>query len=371
MFDIVINDRFRPRRISNFNDFSLNLKWNSTADTFGFTWLFNPDNPDHKNAMCVSHFHECQVYYKDELLVNGNIINAEFKHDQNRQMATLGGYSRPGILDTVNVPINSYPIQTKGISIKKVAERLCKDYSIDIVIDSSVANDMNSIVTDDNIEPTNTIKDYLVKITEPKGIKISHTNNGELLFIQADTKKSPIFELDGTKGSMPAYEISFNFNGQEMHRYITVMQQATETGANGGQYTIRNPYVINTYPKDKTITAGSGDGSDMKKLARQELSKELKMMKLSISMSSWKIGDEMIHPGDIISIIDPALYLYYKSKFFIISANYNGNSEGVKCDLELVPLAVFETTPPESMFRGINLHDVEYDNSNSTTPPKI
>lgn len=370
MFEIVINDRFRPRRISNFNEFSLNLKWNSTADTFGFSWLFNPDNPDHKNAMCISHFHECQVYYKSELLVNGNLINARFQHDKNRRMASLEGYTRPGILDTVNVPIYSYPIQTKGLSIKAIANRLCNLYSIDVKIDSSVASDMNSTVKDDNIEPTETIKDYLVKICDPKGIKISHTANGEILFTQANVKKEPIFEIDSKDSSRPAYDMTFNFDGQDMHRYITVMQQATESGANGGQYTIRNPYVINTYPKDKIVTAGSGENSDMKEMARQELSKELKMMKLNISLSNWKIGDEMIKPGDIISIIDPYLYLYYKSKFFIMSASYNGNVDGIKCDLECVPLAVFETTAPESMFRGINLHDTKYDNSNSTNPSK-
>lgn len=360
MFEIVINDRFKPRRISHFNDFNLTLKLDSIASTFGFSWLFNPNDKEHKNAICPSHFHECQIYYDNELLLNGNLINFQFGHGALREVAQIGGYSKTGVLQDSNVPISAYPIQTIGRSIEGVAKSLCSIFGIKVVIDSSVQSKMQSVVMEDDIQPTDTIGSYLKKISEVKGIIMIHNENGDLVFTSVDTSKKPIFKLDSETGSTPITNVSISINGQNMHRNITVVQQADSEGGVGGQHTIRNPYVVGSYIKDKTIKATSGIQDDMPTLARRELANELKNIKLSADSSTWEINDEIIKPGDIITVNDPNLYIYKDAKFVIDSVSYTGSNSEIVCSFTAVPIEVYENGKVKSMYEGINIHDDKY-----------
>jgi|SRR5690606_29968515 len=357
MFSIKVNDRYQPRDIRNFNKFSLNLSFDSICDTFGFAWRFNEKDYDQKELLAVSHYHPCDVYYNDELIIAGIITNTDLVNNPVPDLVQIGGWSRPGVLEGSTVMPSNYPLQTQGLSIESVARKLCSPYNVKIEIDSSVKSKMQSVVKDDNIKPTETIKSYLQKITEVKRIIMTHTHDGKLLFTSAKTKELPVFVFDNeNSGSFPACKFKYSFKGENMHRFITVMQQSTTDGTAGGQATIRNPYVINTYPKDKVITVSSGIADDMPSAARQELSKELQNITLTVELYDWKIGDEIIKPGKIITVYDEKLYIYKKVNWFIRSVNYTADETSVRCTLTCVLPEVFNNDPVESIFKGINIH---------------
>lgn len=356
MFEIVIDDRYEPRTIRNFNFFTLTLAHDSSCSTFGVQWLFDPNDYDHKEMITPSHFHPISVKYNGELLVYGNMINFSSESKSTSQLITLGGYSRTGVLGDSMVPISQYPLQTKGLSLKAIAEKLTQPYNIKVKIDPSVASAMQSANTVDNIQPTESIQSYLQKITEVKRVIMSHTPEGELLFTSAKTEQQPIRHFDNTQGSFPAYGFKFGFDGEKMHRYITVMQQATKEGTNGGQHTIRNPYVVLNYVKDKTVTLGAGIADDVASAARQELGKELANITLSIDVFDWKLGDELIKPNSIISVFDPNLYIYKTVNWFVKSVSYTGDHTGIKCTLECCLPEVFNNKDVQSIFGNINVH---------------
>lgn len=363
MFEIVINDRFKPRRISKFNDFSLTLNLDSIASIFGFSWLFDPNNLDHKNAICPSHFHECSIYYKKQLLTFGNLINYQFSHGAKRDVVQIGGYTKCGVLEDSTLPISSYPIQTEGQTIESIARRLCGIYDIKVVIDSSVSGRMQSVVEEDEMQPSDTIAGYLRKITEVKDIIMTHNNRGDIVFTSINTNKKPIFKLDSNKGSTPITGVKISVNGQQMHRYITVVQQSDSEGEVGGQATIRNPYVVNSYVKDKIVVSSSGIQDDMGTLARRELSKELKNIVLSCDASKWVIGDDIIKPGDILTVLDPNLYIYKETNFVINSVTYKGANSDITCSFTAQLADCYNSGKVKSMYEGINIHDDRYENN--------
>lgn len=364
MFEIVVKDRYEPRRIRNFNNFTLGLTFDSICDTFGFAWLFDEKNYDHKELLCLTHFHPVDVYYNGELIIAGIIINNNFSNQSTSELTQIGGYSRPGVLETSCVPIGNYPLQTKGSTIEQVAKKLCAPYRIDVVIDDVVKSKMQSVVTDDDIQPTESIKSYLQKITEVKRIVMTHNAQGALVFTEAKTKVEPIRVFENDKKSYPATKFNFSFNGQNLHRFITVMQQATDSGTSGGQHTIRNPYVVNTYPKDKTVTVSSGIADDMATSARQELAKELQDITMSVEIYDWKVGDELIRPGSIITIFDEVLYHYNRANWFVRGVSYTADEKGVRCTLSCVLPYVFNMDKVENIFKDINIHGkINEDNS--------
>jgi prophage tail gpP-like protein len=358
---LKINDRFKNRTVDFFNEFTLNLVHDSVGSTFGFSFYFDPNNPEHKELACVSHYHEVQLEHNNELLLTGYLTSQRFKHSAVKELASFGGYSLPGVLDDCEIPTSLYPLQSDGLTLKEIAEKLIKPFNLKMEIDSSVLDRMNKKFDTSNASESQTIKSYLTELATQKKIIISHNEKGELLFTESKTNKAPLIEFDGREGKttgtiIPATSMELDFNGQGMHSHITLQKQASQDGGNAGEQTIRNPYVIGSVFRPTVKSQSSGDDNDTELAARQALSKELKGMRLVIELDRWEINGKIIKPNNIITVINPEIYIYKKTEWFIESVSFTGNEKENTCTLNCVIPEVYSEKVPVSIFSGINLH---------------
>lgn len=354
---LKINDRIRNRKIDYFNNFTLGLKYDSVGSTFGFGFYFNPDNSELKDLLCVGHYHECSVTFNDETLLTGFILSQNFSDSSVRKFVQITGYSLPGVLADCTIPPNIYPLQSNGLSLKQIAQRLLNPFKLKMKVDSAVESLMNSTFNVSTANETQTIENYLSSLASQKNIVITHTELGEVLFTKAKTKQTPILDFDVPAGnSIPGTEMSLNFNGQAMHSHITVMKQADSDGGNASEYTIRNPYVINSVYRPTTITQSSGDDNDTQKAAKTALSAELKNLKLTITTDRWVVDGKILKPNNLITVINPAIYLYKKSTWFIESIDFKGDNKETTAVLTCVLPEVYSNETPDYLFKGINLH---------------
>jgi prophage tail gpP-like protein len=358
---LKINDRFINRKVDFFNEFSVTLVHDSVASVFGCSFYFDPNNKEHKEFACVSHYHEVQVEHKGELLITGVMTSQNFKRSAVKSMASFGGYSKPGVLEDCEIPTSLYPLQTDGMSLKQITERLINPFKLKLIVDSSVSDRVNKTFKTSNASETQTIKGYLTELATQKNIIITHDEFGNLLFTESKTTQKPIIDFIDGVGNMngtffPATDIELNFDGQGMHSHITLQKQASEDGGNAGEHTIRNPYVIGSYFRPAVKSQSSGDDNDTTLAARQELSKELKGLKLTIKLDRWDINGKIIRPNNIISIYDPEIYIWKKTEFFIESVDFQGNEKSQTCTLHCVLPEVYQNGKVNSIFAGINLH---------------
>jgi len=354
---LKINDRIRNRKIDFFNNFTLGLRFDSIGDTFGFGFYFNPDNAELKELMCIGHYHECEVTYNGETLVTGFTLGQDFTSASVRSFVQITGYSLTGVLADCTIPTSIYPLQSNGLSLKQIAQKLIRPFNLKMVIDSSVEALMNGTFKATTANETQTIERYLSELATQKNIVMSHTEKGELLFTKAKTKQTPILEFDVPNGkSLPGTTMKLNFNGQSMHSHITVMKQADSDGGNAGEYTIRNPYVINTVYRPTTITQTSGDDNDTEKAAKTALAAELKNLKLTITTDRWLVDGKILKPNNLVTVINPEIYLYKKSTWFIESIDFTGDETKTTATLHCVLPEVYNGETPVYLFKGINLH---------------
>jgi prophage tail gpP-like protein len=356
---LKINDRFRNRKVDFFNDFSFNLKYDSVGSTFGFNFYFNPLNIEHKELACVTHFHEVQLLYNDELLVTGVLTSQNFKQSTKKKLSSFGGYSKPGILEDCQIPTSLYPLQSDNLSLKEIAEKLIRPFKLGLVIDPAVASKMNKTFKTSTASERSTIKDYLTELASQKDIIMSHDENGNLLFTEAKTNITPILEFDLTKENPIGTDFELDFDGQNMHSHITLQKQASIDGGNSGEYTIRNPYVIGSYYRPKVKSQSSGDDNETALAARRELGNELKGVKLTVTTDSWVVDGKLLKPNNIISLYAPELYIYRKTNWFIESINFTGNNSEQTAVLNCVLPEVYNKEKPLSIFREINLHALD------------
>lgn len=348
-----INDRIRNRRVDFWNKFRLTLRYDSMASSFSFTGFFNPENSEHKDLYCIGHYHIATVEHNDELLLTGYLLNEGFIDDRKFEPVTLAGYSLPGVLEDCEIP-TSVPLQSDGLSLREIAQKVIAPFGIKVKIDPSVSALMEKVYDKSEAKETETIKQYLTKLATQRNIIISHDVNGNILFTKSKPKQLPILHY-GEIGGAPFTNMQLAFNGQGMHSHITVIKQTDKDGGNVGESTIRNPYVPYVY-RPKTVIQNSGDDNDTAQAARNILSSELRNLTLKITTDRWEIDGKIIKPNNLITVINPKVYLYKKSTWFIESIDYEGDNKQTVATLNCVLPEVYSGEVPKYLFEGINLH---------------
>jgi prophage tail gpP-like protein len=361
-----INDRFRNRRVLYFNDFTFDLVFNSIASTFSFTFNFDPDNTEHVELACVSHFHEVTLEHiptgqtKPIMVLKGMLIQQKFKQTAKPELTSFSGYSLPGQLGDCTIPNSLYPLQSNGASLATMAKRITDAFKLNLVIDPSVTDLVKGNYKSITASTTQGAKDFLNSMAKQKDIMLSHDEFGRLLLTKANIDKKPIFEFDLRQGTPEGFEFEFDYNGQGMHRNITVRKESGIDGGNAGQVSVVNPLVVGSITRPTSVTQSTGDENNTSLAARRARSNELRGIKLTIRCSKWNIGKELIKPNNTIKIIAPRLYLFRWEKFFIESVSFQGNHESLTCQINCVlPEVYSQDGKVVNIFRGLNLHPVE------------
>jgi prophage tail gpP-like protein len=351
--ELFINDRLRNRRVRLFNEYALTLRYDSIASGYSFSMYFNPDNPEHKDMLCIGHDHIATVHHNDELLLTGYVMDNKFTSDPARRLVTISGFSKPGFLEDCQIPVDLYPLQFDGMTLNEIAQRLIKPFGLKMIVANTVADLMNEPYEKTTAETTETIKDYLTKLASQKGIVISHTAEGKILFTRANTHGTPI--LNYGDGGIPCPSMELQFDGNAMHSHIWVVKQADKDGGNAGESLIRNPYVPFVY-RPKVLTQSSGNDIDTDKAARTALSAELKGLKLMITTDRWELDGKVIKPNNVITVKNPDVYLYKRSRWFIEQVDFKKDQTSETAVLTCCLPEVYNTDPVKYLFQGINLH---------------
>lgn len=337
------------QEFKNFNNFKLNLKYDSIASTFSTDVYFNPENKEHLKLFKPFTYQECTIEFNNKLIFTGTILVNTFNDSSTTQFASIGGYSKCGIIEDCDIPTSAYPLQSDGRTIAQICERLLNIYGIKYVIDSSVSNRMNRVLVKSVANERQTVKSYLSEITNQVNVIMTHDEYGRIIFTQPNTKKTPIISIDSDVIAQPTTKISLSCNGQSMHRNITVLKQANSDGGNAGQSTLINPYCpIN---RTKVLTQSSGDDNTTQEASRNALSEQLKSIQLTMDVSNWiDMFENLIIPNNIIEVKSSRLFLFKKVSFFLESVAFSGDSTSQTSVLTCVLPSVYDNSTVINIF---------------------
>ncbi len=260
----------------------------------------------------------------------------------------MAGYTTTGVLEDCEIPLQCYPLQTNRLTLLENCQRICKPFGINVVVDASVQEKANQKITKTTASESQSAKDYLAELCASRQILLSHTNKGELLLTQANTKQDPIYYFNGpSKG----FAFTLDINGQGMHSEIGALRQARKRAGGGtiGQTVINNPYVSVFRTAVKKQTSGDNN-ADTNTTARNILSDELKSIVLTIEIEDFYLNGLFVKPGQLISITNPELYIFSPTSFFIESVKYKQNSNENTATLTCYLPEVYNNETPKNIF---------------------
>jgi prophage tail gpP-like protein len=351
---LQINDRIRTRKLEFFTTFHVHLKYDAIASDFKFDYIFNPDNIELKEMSCVAHYHVCYIEHEGKRLLTGYVLSNNFKDSAEANPASLAGYSLTGFLEDCQIiPTQSAPLQSDKLSLREIAEKFIRPFNLSIVIDPVVATAMEEKFDETTAKEKQSIKSYLSELAAQKNIVLSHDELGRLVFTRPSSKRTPVFNFEN---NIPGVSMELIFNGQGMHSdIIAFQQQDPDEEIPESEFSIKNPYVPFVY-RPRSVVQTSGDANDTSNAARNALSIELKGLQLIIDTDRWDVDGVVWKPGMLITAINPRVYLYKKSTWFISDVEFIKTPEKTTCKLTCVIPEVFTGEIPKYLFSGINLH---------------
>lgn len=400
MIEISINvrersDGHKPVKISAkaFDNVAISLRFDSVASTFKFDMNFDPLDPDHAELMCPTHMHECVVKYTYENgavqnLISGFILSQGFANSNKPELSSVGGYSRPGLLQDCDIPVDC-PVESNGLTFRQVVQRVID--SLNSVRKATINNPLkfrvqssraDQFLTDvdkvtggaskdtpslrallakivtkaDTVIPKTTAHEsnnalsYLKNIAIQKRLILSHDGDGNLLVGVPNISGKPIFDVDFSDyGKVGILDARLIYDGQHSHSHITVIRQADKDGGNAAEYTIENPLCPIVY-RPKVVTLSFGDDVTIEQAARAELGNDLRCVVLKITLDRWEIDGKLLVPNNTVVVKDPRCYLYKKTKFLIDQVELIENTERKEAILTCVLTDVYGDGTPVNPF---------------------
>lgn len=330
-----------------FSQFNLALQFNSVSSVFSFDCLI--ETQEQKEIFKPLSYNNVRVKYSNELLLTGTILNTSTSAESSKSLGNISGYSKTGVLEDCEIPISLYPLQSDGLSLKQITEKLIRPFGINLIVDSTVlvsANKKYDIITADADQ---SIIDYIVELAKQRDIIVTHNELGYLRFTKLNTKLPSIATY--TEG-MPVTKIILSVNGQGIHSQITVQKQATIDVDVSGEKTLSNIMVGKFRPTVKKQTAGNN--SDTENTANIERAAELRNIKLTIETDRWKWTDgkkiSIIKPNNIIEVQSPSNCINSRTRFFVEKVDYKSDENGINAILTCVLPEVYTGETPKNIF---------------------
>lgn len=326
----------------NFNDFSLSSSLDSVASSFAFTVRFDSKDEDHKKLFRPLSFHRVEFYNdSNQKFFTGTIISHSFNSKEVPELLSVSGYSLPGILEDVNVPYSSYPLESNSSNLRDICQKLLKPFALEFRIYPSVRKSALTNYKKTVAEPAETIKDYLSKLAAQRDIIISHDIHGRLIFVKPNPNAKPVrfYTVENTT------TMSLSVDGQSLHSDLTIIRQpGKENTRLTPQDSISNPMVKQFRPSVRVMS--SGEETDTKKGVENYLADELKAIKVNIEVNRW----DGMFTGDIVEVQNPEIFLYQRTRFMVESTTINQNSSGRTMSISLVLPETFAGGKPKNIF---------------------
>jgi prophage tail gpP-like protein len=338
-----------------FSNVNVNLSLDTIASQFSFGGFFNIDDNKLKEIFKPLSYNKCEVWAIDEdkgineRLITGTILNPALSQQRQIRLSGLSGYSKTGILEDVNIPIELYPLQFDGLGLDQIAQRICDFFGITLRINANAKEAAAKPFEKVKAQPETTIKSFLSGMARQRNITIAHDNFGRLLLYKILDIDKPEIKID--ENDFGVISISTTPNAQAFHSSITVIRQSSKDNQNEGQTTVISPFVkgVNR-PIVRTLSHGTG--TDTKEAAEAIACAEAKNMPITIELEGWDFQNKIVRAGFYIEVNAPSIFIS-RTKLLLENVSFKADPEKGKTQTMtcVLPCVYTGKLPSKSPFR--------------------
>jgi len=309
------------------------LTFDTAADGWAATVAWNPDNLDQRKLLRPFGFQSAECYVGGKLRVRGWLYNVSPSFGPSGREMRLEGWSYTAdVIDSTVRP----PYERNKVKLEQRARELVEPLGVGVEWRAGDDKLFDRV----EISQDSTILAHLAELAQQRGIQISSTNQGRLLFHKAEESLPAASFIEGDP---PLMEAKASYSGRD--RFATYVARAQSPGKNSANATSEDPAV----PAQRMLSfaVGESDANDLQKAADWRRSKQLgESMTLEIPVNSWYDDfEDLWEPGAMVTVVSPSLYLFNGFDFLIKQVEFSLADNGATATLTLVPPQIYTGEP--------------------------
>jgi prophage tail gpP-like protein len=302
-----------------------------TMDTASDGWTASlnwvpGENPDLDNRLRPYTYPPAKIYIGGKLVMSGYLYTPESELSENGIRKNLEGFSRTAdLIDSTLRP----PYEENSITLKQRAAALVKPHGIKAVFDADTGGVFDRITASE----TDTIFGHLSKLARERGVLISSTAEGDLLFTEANLKGKPVATLE--EGQPPVLNFTARFDGRKRFNSYRAIN-TTPFGSN------ESIVKDNKVPRSriKTFRVQESLAGEIKTAAEWERNKTLvDALTIPLPVAGW-LNPRTNKPWQVntkVTIVSPAIHVPDGFDFLIRSVEFSERENEKNAILNIVP----------------------------------
>ncbi len=315
------------KRFEKWENVNLNLSLDS-IDTFGFATPFGEEtDQEFREIFLPLSYRKLEIHLNDEPILNG-ILSSKSASISEKTL-TLGGYSRPGILNDLPVPFDKYPLEFKNQDLQQIATQLGAIYDVTTRVVRSIGPAFESV----SPEPTQKVLEFLAELAKKRSVLFSNTPKGELQFFNPPGN-GPTTSLK--QGEIPLLDAKIDIDEQNYFTSVTGLG-ASMAGRDPESFTVPLP-ALPGVNRPFVYTVSDATGAELEAAVRFKAGLIFaNAVKIGVDVLGWRdIEDKIWTPGNFISLRASSVFLYDETKLMIRTASLSQTATEETASLELV-----------------------------------
>lgn len=314
------------RRFARWENVNLNLSLDS-IDTFGFSTPFQAENLEFRSTFQPLSYRSLEIRLNDEPIMNG--VLAPKSAGLGEKSVSLGGYSRPGLLNSLPVPFDRYPLEFKNQDLQQIARQLGDIYDVDVLISEPIGAPFEAV----SPEPAQKILEFLAQLAKKRSVLFSNTLSGELKFFTPgrSSVSTPL-----RQGEMPLLAAKIDIDEDNYFTSVTGLG-AAQAGRDPEAFTVPLP-AFPGVNRPFVYAVSEATGAELEAAVRFKAGRIFaNAFKISVDILGWRgVNNKIWTPGDFILLRSPNIFFYNEIKLMIRGAALSRTAGDETANLELV-----------------------------------
>ena len=296
--------------------------------TAPFDWIPG-ENPELDRRVIPYGYPPAKVYIGGELVISGYLYTVAPSVSDRGTTISLAGFSRTADLIDSNL---RPPYEENGVTLKQRAQKLVQPHGIKAVFETDTGGPFDRVTASES----DTIFNHLNKLARERGVLISSTPSGDLLFTEANVKAAPIATLE--EGQPPVRNFSAEFNGRKRFNTYRAIN-STPFGSSEG--TAKD----NKVPRSRIRTFRVQDSlaGELDAAAKWERNKTLvDALTIPLPVVGWlDPNGKRWQPNTKVTVVSPSIHVPNGFDFLIRSVEFSEKEDEKTAVLNIVPPQVY------------------------------
>jgi prophage tail gpP-like protein len=311
--------------------------------TVQFSAPFTPDDAAFRDKFRPFSFNEVTIDVGGVRLFTGTMVVPSPTLSPTARTVAVACYAKPGVLGDCTAPASAFPLQWDDSTLAVIAEKCAGFFGLGVQFDADPGATFLRVMA----SPSERILPFLAGLTAQRGLVISDTPDGKVLFRKAIETGVAVASL--TEGLSPLISVTPRFSAQDYYSHVTGIGP-TVIGLSGVQFTVKNTRlgdVVRPYTFESPDTPDASVQQSVETKAGRMFASAVTY---EVAVATWRDAQgDLWAPNTLVTLLAEGAMVYSRSTFLIRSVTLYKTPSSETAVLTLILPGALAGKIPETM----------------------